>query len=152
MFKLFKTKDERDLAFVSKMWERPKNVALLREILAQHQTPFELAVHLGDKNLMQSFRYVRYGHKYQILYLVVDYEGQLKLSTTFIGYPSWFPISVIFSEYFPREGTLRKRMNMLAARYLVEFNDVLSVVSPLRLKISHTYFGDVFLTFDYKED
>lgn len=152
MFKLFKTKDERDLAFVSKMWERPKNVALLREILAQHQTPFELAVHLGDKNLMQSFRCIKGIYEYQILYLVVDYEGVLKVSTTFSGYPTWFPISVIFSEYFPREGTLRRRMNMLAARYLMEFNDVLSVVSPLELKISHTYFGDLFLTFDYKED
>lgn len=151
MFKLFKTKEERDLAFVSKLWERPQNVALLREVLAQYQSPFELTAHLTDTSLMQSFRYVRYEHKYQILYLVVDYEGQLKLSTTFIGYPSWFPISVIFSEYFPREGTLRKRMNMLAARYLVEFNDVLSVVSPLRLKISHTYFGELFLSFENKE-
>ena len=152
MFKLFKTKDERDLAFVSKMWERPKNVALLREILAQHQTPFELVIHLSDKSLMQNFRCIKGVYDYQILYLVVDFKGELKVSTTFSGYPSWFPISVIFSEYFPREGTLRERMNMLAARYIMEFNDVLSVVSPLRLNISHTYFGDLFLTFEYKED
>lgn len=72
MFKLFKTKEERDLAFVSKLWECPKNVALLREVLAQYQSPFELTAHLMDTSLMQSFRYVRYGHKYQILYLVVD--------------------------------------------------------------------------------
>lgn len=151
MFKLFKTKEERDLAFVSKMWERPKNVALLREVLAQHQNPFELTAHLTDTTLMQSFRCIKGVYEYQILYLVVDYEGKLKLSTTFTGYPTWFPISVIFSEYFPREGTLRKRMNMLAARYLMEFNDVLNVVSPLDLKISSTYFGELFLSFENKE-
>ena len=92
------------------------------------------------------------GHKYQILYLAVDENYNLVLTTTYSGYQAWFPISVIYSEYFPREGTLRKRMGMLATRYLSEFNHLLSEVSPLELKISHTYFGDLFLTFDYKGD
>lgn len=34
MFKLFKTKEERDLAFVSKLWERPKRTDKLKEALS----------------------------------------------------------------------------------------------------------------------
>ena len=152
MIKVFKTKEERDLAFVSKLWERPNRKDKLREVLSYSQTPYEIEVYLSDPNLNESFRYVGWGHKYQILYLAVDENYNLVLTTTYSGYQAWFPISVIYSDYFPREGTLRKRMGMLATRYLSEFNHLLSEVSPLELKISHTYFGDLFLTFDYKED
>ena len=34
MLKLVKTKEERDLAFISKMWERPKREDKLREVLS----------------------------------------------------------------------------------------------------------------------
>ena len=50
MVKLFKTKEERDLAFVSKMWERPKRTDKLREVLSKFQTPFELKAYLSDPN------------------------------------------------------------------------------------------------------
>lgn len=152
MVKLFKSKEERDLEFVSKMWERPKRPDKLKEVLSYYQTPYEIKVYLSDPNLNKSFRYVGWGHKYQILYLAVDENYNLTLTTTQPGYQAWFPISVIYSEYFPREGTIRKRMGMLATRYLSEFNQLLSEISPLELKISHTRFGDLFLTFDYTED
>lgn len=42
-------------------------------------------------------------------------------------------------------------MGMLAARYLSEFNQLLSEVSPLEVKISSTYFGELFLSFENKE-
>ena len=152
MVKLFKTPEERDLAFISKLWERPKNKALVSETLSYSQTPYDIKVYLSDPNLNKSFRYVGWGHKYQILYLAVDENYNLTLTTTQPRYQAWFPISVIYSEYFPREGTIRKRMGMLATRYLSEFNQLLSEISPLELKISHTRFGDLFLTFDYTED
>lgn len=152
MVKLFKTPEERDLAFISKLWERPKNKALVSETLSYSQTSYDIKVYLSDPNLNKSFRYVGWGHKYQILYLAVDENYNLTLTTTQPGYQAWFPISVIYSEYFPREGTIRKRMGMLATRYLSEFNQLLSEISPLELKISHTRFGDLFLTFDYTED
>ena len=34
MIKVFKTKEERDLAFVSKLWERPKRTDKMKEILS----------------------------------------------------------------------------------------------------------------------
>lgn len=151
MFKLFKTKGERDLVFVSKLWECPKRKDKLREVLSQSQTPFEMKAYLSDSNLNESFRYIGWGHEYQILYLAVDHENNLILTTTPMGYLAWFPISVIYSEYFPREGTLRKRMGMLATRYLSEFNQLLSEVSPLELKVSSTYFGALYLNFEYKD-
>lgn len=151
MVKLFKTKEERDLAFVSKMWERPKRTDKLREVLSYSQTPYEIEVHLLDPNLNKSFRYIGWNHKYQILYLAVDENYNLVITTTQSGYQAWFPISVIYSECFPREGTLRKRMGMLANRYLSEFNQLLSEVSPLELKLSSTYFGDLYLTFEYRD-
>ena len=151
MFKLFKTKEERDLAFVMDLWERPKRTDILREVLSYSQTPYEITAYLSDPNLNKSFRYVGWNHEYQILYLAVDRNYNLVLTTTYSGYRSWFPISVIYSEYFPREGTLRERMGMLAARYLSEFNQLLSEVSPLEVKISSTYFGELFLSFENKE-
>ena len=107
MFKLFKTKEERDLAFVMGLWERPKRTDILREVLSYSQTPYEITAYLSDPNLNKSFRYVGWNHEYQILYLAVDRNYNLVLTTTYSGYRSWFPISVIYSEYFPREGTLR---------------------------------------------
>ena len=151
MIKLFKTKEERDLAFVSKLWERPKRTDILREVLSYSQTPYEIKAYLSDPNLNKSFRYVWWGHKYQILYLAVDENYNLTLTTTHPGYQAWFPISVIYSEYFLREGTIRKRMGMLANRYLSEFNQLLSEVSPLELKLSSTYFGNLYLTFEYRD-
>ena len=151
MFKLFKTKEERDLAFVSKMWERPKWTAKLREVLSYSQTPYEITAYLSDPKLNQSFRYVRGVHKYQVLYLAVDDHYNLDLTTTTEGYQAYMPISIIYSEDFPREGTLRKRMGLLATKYLDEFNALLSEVSPLDLKISSTYFGELFLSFENKE-
>jgi hypothetical protein len=151
MIKLFKTKEERDLAFVSKLWERPKRTDILREVLSYSQTPYEIKAYLSDPNLNKSFRYVGWGHKYQILYLAVDENYNLTLTTTHPGYQAWFSISVIYSEYFLREGTIRKRMGMLANRYLSEFNQLLSEVSPLELKLSSTYFGNLYLTFEYRD-
>lgn len=151
MFKLFKTKEERDLAFVSKMWERPKRTDKMREVLSYSQTPYEIEAYLSDPELNKSFRYIGWNHEYQILYLAVDSNYNLVLTTSYSGYQAWFPISVIYSEYFPREGTLRRRMDKLARRYLSEFNQLLSGVSPLKLKISYTHFGDLFLTFEYRD-
>ena len=61
MIKLFKTKEERDLAFVSKLWERPNRKDKLREVLSYSQTPYEIEVYLSDPNLNESFRYVGWG-------------------------------------------------------------------------------------------
>lgn len=44
MFKLFKTKEERDLAFVSKMWERPKRTVKLRLIIKTRITTFMVSL------------------------------------------------------------------------------------------------------------
>ena len=151
MVKLFKTKEERDLAFVSKMWERPKRKDKLREVLSYSQTPYEISTYLSDPNLNESFRYIGWGHKYQILYLAVDSNYNLILTTTHSGYQAWIPISVIYSEYFPREGTLRRRMGMLATRYLSEFNQLLSEVSPLKLKVYSSNLNRVILDFTYKD-
>lgn len=151
MVKLFKTKEERNLAFVSKMWERPKREDILSEVLSCSQTPYEIITYLSDPELNKSFRYIGWNRKYQILYLAVDENYNLALTTTHSGYQSWFPISVIYSEYFPREGTLRRRLGLLATRYLSEFNQLLSEVSPLELHISSTRFGELFLTFKYRE-
>lgn len=149
MVKLFKTKEERDLAFVSKMWERPKRTDKLREVLSKFQTPFELKVYLSDPNLNGSFRCIRGVYKYQILYLVVDYENNLVRTTTTIGYSAWFPVSVVYSEFFPQRGVLRRRMEKLALRYLSEFNQLLSEVSPLELKVYSSNLNRVVLKFDY---
>ena len=151
MFKLFKTKEERDLEFISKMWERPKRTDKMREVLSYSQTLYEIEAYLSDPELNKSFRYIGWNHEYQILYLAVDSNYNLVLTTTIQGYQAWFPVSVIYSEYFPREGTLRKRMGRLATRYLSEFNQLLSEVSPLELSISSTRFGQLFLTFKYRE-
>lgn len=151
MFKLFKTKEERDLEFISKLWERPKRTDKMREVLSYSQTPYEIEAYLSDPELNKSFRYIGWNHEYQILYLAVDSNYNLVLTTTIQGYQAWFPVSVIYSEYFPREGTLRKRMGRLATRYLSEFNQLLSEVSPLELSISSTRFGQLFLTFKYRE-
>lgn len=149
MVKLFKTKEERDLAFVSKMWERPKRTDKLREVLSKFQTPFELKVYLSDPNLNGSFRCIRGVYKYQILYLAVDYENNLVRTTTTIGYSAWFPVSVVYSEFFPQRGVLRRRMEKLALRYLSEFNQLLSEVSPLELKVYSSNLNRVVLKFDY---
>ena len=55
MFKLFKTKEERDLAFVSKMWERPKRKDKLREVLSYSQTPYEIMTYLSAPELKKKF-------------------------------------------------------------------------------------------------
>ena len=115
--------------------------------MSYSQTPYEIKAYLYDPELNKSFRYIGWNHKYQILYLAVDENYHLVLTTSCSG----FPISVIFSEYFPREGALRRRMNKLARLYLSEFNQLLIEVSPLKLKISYTRFGDLFLTFDYRD-
>jgi hypothetical protein len=151
VFKLFKTKEERDLEFISKLWERPKRTDKMREVLSYSQTSYEIEAYLSDPELNKSFRYIGWNHEYQILYLAVDSNYNLVLTTTIQGYQAWFPVSVIYSEYFPREGTLRKRMGRLATRYLSEFNQLLSEVSPLELSISSTRFGQLFLTFKYRE-
>ena len=151
MVKLFKTKEERDLAFVSKMWERPKRKDKLREVLSYSQTPYEIKVYLSEPELNKSFRYVRGIHKYQILYLAVDSNYNLVLTTTTQGYQAWFPISVIYSEYFPQHGTLRRRMEKLALRYLSEFNQLLSEVSPLKLRIFSSNLNRVVLHFAYRD-
>lgn len=151
MVKLFKTKEERDLAFVSKMWERPKQTDKLREVLSYSQTPYEIKAYLSDQNLNKSFRYVRGVHKYQILYLAVDENYNLTLTTTHSGYRAWFPISVIYSEFFPQHGTIRRRMEKLAVRYLSEFNQLLSEVSPLELKVYSSNLNRVVLKFTYKD-
>lgn len=151
MVKLFKTKEERDLAFISKMWERPKRTDKLKEVLSYSQTPYEIKVYLSDPNLNKSFRYIGWGHKYQILYLAVDENYNLTLTTTHSGYRDWFPISVIYSEFFPQHGTLRRRMEKLAARYLSEFNQLLSEVSPLELKVYSSNLNRVILKFTYKD-
>lgn len=149
MFKLFKTKEERDLAFVMGLWERPKRTDILREVLSYSQTPYEIKAYLSDENLNKSFRYIRGIYKYQILYLAVDENYNLVLTTTYSGYQAWFPISVIFSEFFPQFGTLRRRMEKLATRYLSEFNQLLSKVSPLELKVYNSNLNRVVLNFDY---
>lgn len=151
MVKLFKTKEERDLAFVSKMWERPKRTDKLREVLSKFQTPFELKAYLSDPNLNGSFRCIRGVYKYQILYLAVDYENNLVITTTTIGYSAWFPVSVVYSEFFPLYGTLRRRMGLLASRYLSEFNDLLSNASSLELRIYGSSFNRVILDFTYRD-
>ena len=150
MFKLFKTKEERDLAFVSKMWERPKRTDILREVLSYSQTPYEITTYLSAPELNKSFRYLRGVHKYQILYLAVDENYNLTLTTTQSGYQDWFPLSVIYSEFFPQQGTLRRRMEKLALRYLSEFNQLLSEVSPLELKVYSSNLNRVILDFTYK--
>ena len=150
MIKLFKTKEERDLAFVSKMWERPKRKDKLQEVLSYSQTPYEIKAYLSDPELNKSFRYIGWNHKYQILYLAVDENYNLVLTTSYSGYQAWFPISVIFSEYFPREGALRRRMNKLARLYLSEFNQLLSEVSSLELKVYSSNLNRVVLKFEYK--
>jgi hypothetical protein len=149
MVKLFKTKEERDLAFVSKMWERPKRKDKLREVLCYSQTPYEITNYLSDPELNRGFRYLRGIHKYQILYLAVDEDYNLTLTTTCSGYQAWFPISVIYSEYFPRYGALRRRMEKLALRYLSEFNQLLSEVSSLEFKVYSSNLNRVVLKFDY---
>lgn len=151
MFKLVKTKEERDLAFVSKLWERPKRTDKLKEALSYSQTPYEIKAYLSDQELNKSFRYIRGVHKYQILYLGVDSNYNLVLTTTTQGYQAWFPISVIYSEYFPREGTLRRRIEKLATRYLSEFNQLLSEVSPLELKVYSSNLNRVVLHFAYRD-
>lgn len=149
MVKLFKTKEEHDLAFISKMLERPKRTDILREVLSYSQTPYEITAYLSDPNLNKSFRYVGWSHEYQILYLAVDRNYNLTLTTTYLGYRSWFPISIIYSEFFPQHGTLRRRMEKLALRYLSEFNQLLSEVSPLELKVYSSNLNRVVLKFDY---
>lgn len=151
MFKLFKIKEERDLAFVSKMWERPKRKDILREVLNYSQTPYEIKAYLSEPELNKSFRYFRGVHKYQILYLVVDENYNLTLTTTHSGYQAWFPISVIYSEFFPQHGTLRRRMEKVALRYLSEFNQLLSEVSPLELKVYNSNLNRVVLKFAYRD-
>lgn len=148
MFKLFKTKEERDLAFVSKMWERPKRTDKMREVLSYSQTSYEIEAYLSDPELNKSFRYIRGVHKYQILYLAVDENYNLALTTTTQGYQAWFPVSVIYSVFFPRHGTLRRRMEKLALRYISEFNQLLSEVSPLELKVYSSNLNRVVLKFD----
>lgn len=148
MVKLFKTKEERDLAFVSKMWERPKRTDKLKEVLSYSQTPYEIKAYLSDPELNKSFRYVRGVYKYQILYLAVDSSYNLVLTTTTQRYQSWFPISVIYSEYFPQHGMVRRRMEKLANRYLSEFNQLLSEVSLLELKVYSSNLNRVILKFD----
>ena len=149
MIKLFKTQEERDQAFVSKMWEKPKRTDKLREVLSQSQTPYEITAYLSDPNLNKSFRYLRGVHKYQILYLAVDENYNLALTTTHSGYQAWFPISVIYSKFFPQYGTVRRRMETLASRYLSEFNQLLSEVSPLKLKIYGSNLNRIVLKFNY---
>lgn len=149
MVKLFKTKEERDLAFIMKLWERPKRKDILSEVLSYSQTPYEISAYLSDPELNKGFRYVRGFHKYQILYLAVDENYNLVLTTTYSGYQAWFPISVIYSEFFPQHGTLRRRMEKLAFRYLSEFNQLLSEVSPLKLKVYSSNLNRVVLKFDY---
>ena len=148
MVKLFKTKEERDLAFVSKMCERPKRTDKLREVLSYSQTPYEIEAHLLDPNLNKSFRYIGWNHKYQILYLAVDENYNLVITTAHSGYQAWFPISIIYSEFFPQQGTLRRRMDKLANRYLSEFNQLLSEVSPLELRVYSSNLNRVILKFD----
>lgn len=149
MFKLFKTKEERDLVFVSKMWERPKRTDKLKEVLSYSQTPYEITTYLSAPELNKSFRYLRGIHKYQILYLAVDENYNLVITTTHPGYQAWIPISVIYSEFFPHQGTLRRRMDKLANRHLSEFNQLLSEVSPLELNIYSSNLNRVILKFDY---
>jgi hypothetical protein len=148
MFKLFKTKEERDLAFVMDLWERPKRTDILREVLSYSQTPYEITTYLSAPELNKSFRYLRGDHKYQILYLAVDENYNLTLTTTQSGYQAWFPLSVIYSEFFPQQGTLRRRMDKLANRYLSEFNQLLSEVSPLELRVYSSNLNRVILKFD----
>ena len=150
MVKLFKTKEERDLAFVSKMWERPKRTDKLKEVLSYSQTPYEIKAYLSEPELNKSFRYIRGVHKYQILYLAVDSNYNLVLTTTTQGYQAWFPISVIYSEFFPQSGPLRRRMEKLALRYLSEFNQLLSEVSRLELKVYSSNLNRVILDFTYR--
>lgn len=149
MVKLFKSKEERDLEFVSKMWERPKRTDKLKEVLSYSQTPYEITTYLSAPELNKSFRYLRGVHKYQILYLAVDENYNLTLTTTQLGYQAWFPLSVIYSEFFPQQGTLRRRMDKLANRYLSEFNQLLSEVSPLELGVYSSNLNRVVLKFDY---
>lgn len=151
MFKLFKTKEERDLAFVSKMWERPKRPDKLKEVLSYSQTPYEITAYLSDPNLNESFRYARGVYEYQILYLAVDENYNLTLTTTHSGYQSWIPISIIYSEFFPQYGTVRRRMEKLANRYLFEFNQLLSEVAPLKLRIYGSNLNRIILDFTYKD-
>lgn len=148
MVKLFKSKEERDLEFVSKMWERPKRTDKLKEVLSYSQTPYEITTYLSAPELNKSFRYLRGVHKYQILYLAVDENYNLTLTTTQLGYQAWFPLSVIYSEFFPQQGTLRRRMDKLANRYLSEFNQLLSEVSPLELGVYSSNLNRVILKFD----
>lgn len=150
MFKLFKTKEERDLAFVMGLWERPKRTDILREVLSYSQTPYEITTYLSAPELNKSFRYLRGIHKYQILYLAVDENYNLVITTTYSGYQAWLPVSVIYSEFFPQRGVLRRRMEKLALRYLSEFNQLLSEVSPLELKVYSSNLNRVVLKFDYK--
>lgn len=130
------------------MWKRPKRTDKLREVLSYSQTPYEIKAYLSDPELNKSFRYIRGVHKYQILYLAVDSKYNLVLTTTTQGYQAWFPISVIYSEFFPQHGTLRRRMEKLASRYLSEFNQLLSEVSPLELKVYSSNLNHVILKFD----
>lgn len=150
MVKLFKTKEERDLAFVMDLRERPKRTDILREVLSYSQTPYEITTYLSAPELNKSFRYLRGVHKYQILYLAVDENYNLTITTTQSGYQAWFPLSVIYSEFFPQQGTLRRRMEKLALRYLSEFNQLLSEVSPLELKVYSSNLNRVILDFTYK--
>lgn len=151
MFKLFKTKEERDLEFISKLWERPKRADKMREVLSYSQTPYEIKAYLSDPELNKSFRYIGWGHKYQILYLAVDENYNLVLTTSHSGYQSWFPISIIYSEFFPQHGTLRRRMEKLTIRFLSEFNQLLSEVSPLELKVYSSNLNRVVLKFAYRD-
>lgn len=151
MFKLFKTKEERDLAFVSKMWERPKRIGKLQEVLSYSQTPYEITTYLSAPELNKSFRYLRGIHKYQIFYLAVDENYNLVITTTHSGYQAWIPISVIYFEFFLHQGTLRRRMDKLANRYLSEFNQLLSEVSPLELKVYSSNLNRVVLHFAYRD-
>ena len=151
MFKLFKTKEERDLEFISKLWERPKRADKMREVLSYSQTPYEIKAYLSDPELNKSFRYIGWGHKYQILYLAVDENYNLVLTTSHSGYQSWFPLSIIYSEFFPQHGTLRRRMEKLTIRFLSEFNQLLSEVSPLELKVYSSNLNRVVLKFAYRD-
>ena len=151
MIKVFKTKEECDLAFIMNLWERPQNKTLLAETLVYSQTPYEIRAYLSDSKLNQSFRYVRGVHKYQVLYLAVNDRYNLDLTTTTTGYLAYMPISVIYSEFFPRTGVIRRRMEKLAQGYLDEFNQLLGEASPLVLRVYSSNLNKVVLKFDYRK-
>lgn len=154
MFKVFKTMEEKDKAFIEAKKAKSYNLDNLIDFINKKEKPFEISCSIYSDQCLMNYKRIRF-NSYQDAYLALK-NDELFITTLPIDCAAYTPITIIYSELFPQTGTLRERMSKLSCSYRKDFkenlernitNNLININSVTKIDFYVSYFGTLHLNF-----